>query len=289
MKRNQKLSIGGVQALLFPMEVMSITQGNNEGTHMGTNALDNAGKDTGIDPTFAPCDMRLVAYDSYANGNAVFFESLKKVRFRDGTIDYATFMFIHDNSIADILAYAKQGKTWGQGQEFGDEGTAGKATGNHVHMEVAKGRYTHMYNKNGYGVYYLPRNVSADLAFFTDGTTIKANRGFKNWANSSAVNATTSTATQAKKSNAVIAEEVLAGKWGTGSDRKTRLTNAGYDYTAIQKLVNEKLSGKKSISTIADEVLAGKWGNGADRVTRLVKAGYDYKAVQAEVNRKLGS
>lgn len=285
MKRNQKLSIGGVQALLFPMEVMNITQGNNEGTHLGTNALDNAGKDTGIDPTFAPCDMRLVAYDSYANGNAVFFESLNKVYFRDGTIDYATFMFIHDNAIADILAYAAKGHTWKQGEEFGDEGTAGKATGNHVHMEVAKGRYTHMYNKNGYGVYYLPRNVSADLAFFTDGTTIKANRGFKNWAASSIVKKPT--ATQTKKSDAVIADEVIAGKWGTGSDRKTRLTNAGYDYNAVQKLVNEKLSSKKSISTIASEVIAGKWGNGADRRAKLQKAGYDPDAVQKEVNKRM--
>jgi hypothetical protein len=34
---------------------------------------------------------------------------------------------------------------------------------------------------------------------------------------------------------------VLAGKWGTGSTKPTRkelLTRAGYDYYAIQKIVN---------------------------------------------------
>lgn len=44
-----------------------------------------------------------------------------------------------------------------------------------------------------------------------------------------------------KKSVDEIAREVIAGKWGNGSDRKTRLTNAGYDPNAVQKRVNEIL------------------------------------------------
>ena len=43
----------------------------------------------------------------------------------------------------------------------------------------------------------------------------------------------------AKKSVDEIAREVIQGKWGNGSERKNRLTNAGYDYNAIQKKVNE--------------------------------------------------
>lgn len=50
-----------------------------------------------------------------------------------------------------------------------------------------------------------------------------------------------------KKTNAQIAKEVLAGKWGTGSDRKKRLKNAGYDYNAIQKIVNKALSSKTTV------------------------------------------
>jgi len=42
-----------------------------------------------------------------------------------------------------------------------------------------------------------------------------------------------------KKSNEEIAQEVLQNKWGTGTDRKNRLTAAGYDYRTIQKIVNE--------------------------------------------------
>ena len=39
-----------------------------------------------------------------------------------------------------------------------------------------------------------------------------------------------------------IAKEVIAGKWGSGKVRKDRLTKAGYDYKAVQKMVNELLS-----------------------------------------------
>ena len=75
--------------------------------------------------------------------------------------------------------------------------------------------------------------------------------------------------------------------WGNGSDRKERLTKAGYDYTAIQKIVNSISTGKKSNETIAREVIQGKWGNGADRKNRLASAGYDYKEIQRIVNRLL--
>ena len=36
-----------------------------------------------------------------------------------------------------------------------------------------------------------------------------------------------------------LAKEVLDGKWGNGTDRKNRLTAAGYDYSAVQAKVNE--------------------------------------------------
>jgi hypothetical protein len=45
----------------------------------------------------------------------------------------------------------------------------------------------------------------------------------------------------AKKTVAEIAKEVIQGKWGTGAERKQKLTAAGYDYDAVQKKVNEML------------------------------------------------
>jgi hypothetical protein len=42
-----------------------------------------------------------------------------------------------------------------------------------------------------------------------------------------------------KKSNEEIAKEVIAGKWGNGEARKKKLKAAGYDYDAVQKIVNK--------------------------------------------------
>lgn len=91
----------------------------------------------------------------------------------------------------------------------------------------------------------------------------------------------------AKKSVDELAQEVIAGKWGSGDSRKTALKNAGYDYAAVQKRVNEILSGasgKKTVTEIAKEVIAGKWGNGEERKKKLQAAGYDPSEVQKKVN-----
>ena len=42
-----------------------------------------------------------------------------------------------------------------------------------------------------------------------------------------------------------LAREVIAGKWGNGTQRKQRLTAAGHDFEAVQKRVNELLSANK--------------------------------------------
>lgn len=94
-----------------------------------------------------------------------------------------------------------------------------------------------------------------------------------------------STPAPAKKTNDQIAQEVIDGKWGNGEDRKNRIKAAGYDYDAIQKIVNAKAT-KKSNEQIAQEVIDGKWGNGEDRKKKLTAAGYDYEAIRKIVNAK---
>lgn len=177
MKKGQTSKRNGVQDILFPMEYMNITQGNNgQFSHQGVNALDLAGKDTGRDLFYAPFDVKCVATgDRNTEGNAAFWESTSKVRFADGTIDYATIMVLHDNSLAGIYP----GVRYSQGTQIGQEGTAGFATGNHNHFEIAKGKFTHKYDQNNYGVYHLPRSISADKCCFIDGTSIINGNGMK--------------------------------------------------------------------------------------------------------------
>ena len=88
-----------------------------------------------------------------------------------------------------------------------------------------------------------------------------------------------------------LAKEVIAGQWGNGDERKNRLTQAGYNYDAIQaevnKLLNANTTSQKTVTEIAREVIAGQWGNGEDRKKRLTAAGYDYNEVQKKVNELL--
>lgn len=44
------------------------------------------------------------------------------------------------------------------------------------------------------------------------------------------------------KSNEELADEVIRGDWGNNPERKQRLEAAGYDYAAIQAIVNQKLA-----------------------------------------------
>ena len=58
---------------------------------------------------------------------------------------------------------------------------------------------------------------------------------------SASATTTTSKPQPVLKSVDEVAREVIAGKWGNGADRKARLTQAGYDYSAVQARVNQLL------------------------------------------------
>lgn len=45
--------------------------------------------------------------------------------------------------------------------------------------------------------------------------------------------------------NRVIAKQVIDGKWGNGADRENKLKAAGYDYDAVQNVVNEIIKEQK--------------------------------------------
>lgn len=44
-----------------------------------------------------------------------------------------------------------------------------------------------------------------------------------------------------EKTNEDIADEVILGLWGNGAERQQRLEEEGYDYDAIQEIVNKKI------------------------------------------------
>ena len=64
------------------------------------------------------------------------------------------------------------------------------------------------------------------------------------------------TASSGSKSVAEVAQEVINGQWGSGEDRKNRLSASGYDYNAVQAKVNAILSGE---TVGSDEVKETGW------------------------------
>lgn len=70
-----------------------------------------------------------------------------------------------------------------------------------------------------------------------------------------------------------IAREVIAGKWGNGQERATRLRSAGYSYTAVQNRVNEILSSQTQYYTIQSgdclSIIAERFGTTVDVLVNL--------------------
>ena len=164
-----------MQKILFPMKVMNITQGIQKGTHVQSNAIDSAGSDVYIEGLVAPFDG--VIKKIWSTGNVVWLESLEQVEFADGSKGFATLMTVHDNSVADL----RVGQVIRQGQEYYQEGTAGNATGNHVHMEIAKGKFTGTgWYQNASGYWVLNNSVPPWEAFYLSGTIVINGYGY-NW------------------------------------------------------------------------------------------------------------
>lgn len=143
MRANQRLiADDGYEVFLFPMEYLYMTQdeGGNY-SHYGTYNIDLAGWGArGVVyrcPLYAPCTMKVISTSlSYYGGNAVIFESTNRVHLADGSLDYITIMFMHDNN----PPYKTKGQILQQGQLCYRTGTYGMVTGDHVHTCIGRGR-----------------------------------------------------------------------------------------------------------------------------------------------------
>ncbi len=136
---------------LYPSPYMRITQGYNVGTHLDSFAIDEAGSDSGIDFILAPF-TGVIKKIYPEDANEVWLESVDKVEYPDGTIDYMTMMFAHDNDVSNL----KVGQVISKGTRFYEEGTKGNATGNHVHIECGKGKFTGSgWHKNNAGYWSI--------------------------------------------------------------------------------------------------------------------------------------
>ncbi len=149
---------------IFPSKYMRITQGYNEGTHKDSFAIDNADIDTGKSPLYAP--FTGIIKKIYSNdANEVWLESIEKQEYPDGTIDYMTIMFAHDDDISDLFV----GKRINKNEIFYKEGTKGNAKGAHCHIECGKGKFQGTgWHKNNAGYWSINNGKSPEKCLWID-------------------------------------------------------------------------------------------------------------------------
>jgi len=164
-----------MEKAIFPCKYMRITQGYNEGTHLDSFAIDNADIDSSISSVYAP--FTGIIKKIYSNdANEVWLESVEKIEYPDGTIDYMTIMFAHANDISNLFV----GKRINKGEVFYSEGTKGNATGNHCHIECGKGKFEGIgWHKNSNGFWSINNGKRPeDCLYIDDSITIIDNYGY---------------------------------------------------------------------------------------------------------------
>ena len=194
---------------VFKNKCNQITQKYKKGTH---NGIDLVGYKNALDYIIA-----------HSDGEVVGVRSNYKTTDKTGN-SYGNYVKIkHNNGYYTLYAHLKYnsvcvsvGDRVTKGQTIGYMGATGHATGAHLHFEVRDTSDTKI-DPTPY--------IDADLP------VIKQEEQ------------------EELKSIDEVAKEVIAGKWGNGTDRKQRLTEAGYDFSEVQKRVNEMLGYNSSSKT----------------------------------------
>ena len=182
-----------MQNLIYPMKVMGITQNyNGRYSHYGEShakdyicyPIDEAGKDSGRDWFYAPCDLivRRIYGVKNKGTNTIWLESSDKVKLANGKESIITIRVTHPAD--DDLSKIKVGQKFKQYAQMFREGKDGNATGYHHHLCISTCKFSSLYNNgwiknsNGYWV-TSPNSIKPEDAFFVDKkfTTIKNSGG----------------------------------------------------------------------------------------------------------------
>lgn len=161
--------VAGAEKAMYPADMLLVTQAPFDiYTHQNQNAADI--QTYTDDSMFAPFTCKVTAINEQS-GNVVWIQSLSKVLYADGSYDYMTCLFMHDNDISDIYV----GEILLQGQDFYEMGTAGYAEGSHVHVSCFRGEYSPSMKISNLGedavniwdAFFLPADipVSEDYGF----------------------------------------------------------------------------------------------------------------------------
>lgn len=165
----------GNQVALFPMEYMSISQGEGGSySHAGSYAMDFLGWDSNGRlthcPYYAPFDCHVVQHASYYN----IWQSDNRVVTPKGLI-YVSFVVMHDDNPPPL------GTSKLMGEEIGRTGTntspgGTPITGDHLHLDGAVGQFAGWMS----GGHDLKNREHLYNLFYVNDTIILNGRGY-NW------------------------------------------------------------------------------------------------------------
>lgn len=177
---NQKMKgENGLENALFPLKHLYVT--NNEAGHKkGSMAIDIVEWSTNGQvlkaPLYAPVSCKVVEVGSIATDTPhVTWESLDKVNFVDGSVDYMTISLSHDDNFDTY----KVGDVVSQGEIFGHTGTRTASIvgmGDHCHLIIGKGKFT-KYTKVQ-EAYTLENQYHSYLALGVNDTIINKTGGY---------------------------------------------------------------------------------------------------------------
>lgn len=156
----------GYEYFMCPMTEFKITQVENVGTHLGTKAVDFASGTAGYRaPYYAPATVKCIkTIPSYGEAT---WQTVNKVHCPNGYFGIVTFETVHDNT---FNAYV--GMVIKQGQQLGNMGDAGRASGVHLHIEFTQSANGNM-AYNSYGIYTFTSTESyVDDTFYVDDTNV---------------------------------------------------------------------------------------------------------------------
>ena len=162
-----------MEKAVLNVKELNVTQGmNGSYSHKGDLAIDIGKACEYLKAPFTGVIKRI-----YESCNAVWLESVDKVKYADGTEDYMTLMAFHDNSVTSLYV----GKVIKQGEIFYQPGVKGKVTGPHIHMAVGKGKFTgNGWTKNSYGNWPINNQYDITKALFVH-TDVKQTNPMYDW------------------------------------------------------------------------------------------------------------
>lgn len=155
----------------FGMAYLNISQGRyNAYSHKNNNAYDLCGVDSGIDKFVTFNDLLCLNFQSYKStgfGNTVLYYDAE---------NDVTLAFTHSN-----VTTWKVGQTYKSGEIVYYEGTTGRATGNHIHLEIGKGKQTKKTYFKDIKLWKLKDEINIEDYFYIDTayTTIKQSQGYE--------------------------------------------------------------------------------------------------------------